>query len=71
MLKWKDQKRLADAMGISPQFVNDILCRRNRCPVQRAEDMSRAYHDLFGVLVPPHEFVFNRESEYPVFKGGE
>ncbi len=68
MINWKDQKRLAEAMGVHPNTVNDILCRRVGCPPKRADDMSDAYLKLFDVYVPSHEFIQNDRSIYPVFK---
>jgi predicted transcriptional regulator len=71
MIKWKDQVKLAKAMGISPSFVNDILNRRRPCPVKRAHVMGKAYHDLFGVYVPFWEFTFNSVSRSVVFRNAD
>lgn len=70
MIDGKQKQRLADEVGLSVSFVHNILMRRDRCPAKRAEQMSLAYHKLFGVFVPPMEWVLNRESCSEVF-GGE
>lgn len=67
MLKWEDKKRLAKRMGISVGFVNDILTRRKACPVKRAHNMAKCYHELFGVYVNFWEFTFNMVSTSPIF----
>ncbi|MCP4454275.1 MAG: hypothetical protein GY809_22675 [Planctomycetes bacterium] len=68
MIKWNEQKKLGAALGMHPTSINAILNRRTRCPAGRAQDMSAAYLNLFGVYVPPGEFVLNMESVYPIFK---
>lgn len=67
MLNWKEQKKLATAVGISPTFVNDILNRRRPCPVKRALAMGKAYFELTGQYIPYWEFTFNDISMSSAF----
>lgn len=68
-MKWNDQKTLAEAVGISPQFLNDILHRRKRCPAKRAKKMELECYRILGILVPDREWILNKESYNRIFQG--
>ncbi len=67
MLNWKEQKKLAAKLELSPQYINDILCRRKPCPPKRAHRFGMAIWELFAIYIEPQEFVFNWLSEAEVF----
>lgn len=47
-LKHGDQKRLADAAGVSVQFINDIVQGRKHCPGSLAVKLERVSVDVLG-----------------------
>lgn len=56
-LKHGDQVRLAETAGVSPQFLNDILTGRKRCPSSLAVKLELISEMTIGELVPAKDWV--------------
>lgn len=56
-LKHGDQKRLADAAGVSVQFINDIVQGRKHCPGSLAVKLELISEQVLGRKVLAKEWI--------------
>ena len=70
MSTWKhgQKAQLAKAAGIRPQFFNDILSRRRKCPPRAAIELEDASTGILGYKVSAVDWLQNQQSPHPIFQ---
>jgi transcriptional regulator with XRE-family HTH domain len=63
-----DKAKLAKAVGITPQHLNEILSRRCRVPTRKAADaLAQAAAASLGYYISSDSWLLNGETDSPYF----
>ena len=62
--------KIAELVGITPQFLNDILSGKNKCPSLRAIDLKAKAKEVTGIEIPLEDWLENQTTENPYFHNG-
>lgn len=65
-----DQRKLAQAMGVSDQYLSDVFGRRRRVSAKKAITFERISAEL-GHYIPAEAYAFSLETNHPAFKPRE
>lgn len=58
---------LAEAAGLSPSHLSDILHRRRGVSLTRARKLEDASEDVLGYAIPAIAWLDNRNTSHPAF----
>ena len=61
-----DKTELARRVGISPQYLSNIINRRTRCKAELALRLERACQEM-RLMIPKESWAFNLETDNPYF----
>lgn len=67
-MKYGMQIKLAKKIGVSTQYMSDIITRRRRVSYKRAKALEGASKDI-GIEVSWQDWIENATSDNPIFKG--
>jgi transcriptional regulator with XRE-family HTH domain len=62
---------IARKTGITPQFLNDILSGKNKCPSERAITLQEETKNVAGIDIPLRDWLENRTTTNPYFHNGK